>query len=112
MTVEWAPFEVMVTGEKKEEFRLKTAWMGARLIDGKTREDRKYDLVEFVNGYGKHRPSFTTSFKGYQLKENGVFKKYSNGLVVDTRGKPTYVIKLGGDIKSKNLGTRLSKSGS
>jgi hypothetical protein len=72
--------------------------MTARLIDAKTGQDKPYDKVLFTNGYGKTRPSFTTSFKGYKLEANGVCAKYSNGLEVDTRGTPTYVIYLGDDI--------------
>ena len=88
----------MVTGEKKEEFRLQSKWIESRLIDSATGKDKQYDRVKFVNGYGKHRPSFTVSFKGYKLEANGVYREYSNALVVDTRGKPTYVISLGDDV--------------
>ena len=75
----------MVTGEKKEEFRLQSKWIESRLIDSATGKDKQYDRVKFVNGYGKHRPSFTVSFKGYKLEANGVHKRYSNGLEVDSR---------------------------
>ena len=98
MTLKAEPFEVMVSGEKKEEFREVTRWIESRLIDSATGEDKHYDRVKFVNGYGKDKPSFTVSYKGYKLKPNGVHKKYSNGLDVDTRGKPTYVIFLGDDV--------------
>ena len=73
-------------------------WIESRLIDSATGKDKQYDRVKFVNGYGKHRPSFTVSFKGYKLEANGVHKKYSNGLEVDSRGSPTYTIFLGDDI--------------
>ena len=93
-----APFEVMVTGEKKEEYREKSQWMTSRLVDTKTGKAKHFDRVKFVNGYGADKPSFTVSFKGYRLEENGVHAQFSNGLTVDLRGKPTYVISLGDDI--------------
>ena len=87
----------MVTGENREEFRVKSKWIESRLIDSKTGKDKFYDLVEFVNGYGRNRPRFTVSYVGYELKKSGVHKSYCNGLEVDTRGQPTYVIELGND---------------
>ena len=98
MTLNAPPYEVMITGEKKEEFRDPTPWIKSRLIDSATGKDKQYDRVKCVNGYGKDKPSFTVSYKGYTLEANGVHKKYSNGLEVDTRGKPTYVIFLGDDV--------------
>ena len=98
MTLKAQPYEVMVTGEKKVEFREATRWIESRLIDSTTGKVKQYDRVKFANGYGKERPSFTVSYKGYELKAKGVRKRYSNGLEVDTRGKPTYVIFLGDDV--------------
>ena len=89
----------MVTGEKREEFRVTSKWIESRLIDSKTGEDKVYDLVEFVNGYGRNRPRSMVSYVGYELKKSGVHKSYSNGLEVDTRGRPTYVIQLGDDVR-------------
>ena len=96
------PFDVMVTGEKKVEFRSMSAYIKARLVDSKTGKDKEYDLVEFINGYGYDRPRFTVPFKGYELKEEGVYETYSNGLEVDTRGEATYVIFLGDNIVRTN----------
>ena len=102
LTLKAEPYEAMVTGEKKEEFRLQTKWIESRLIDSATGKDRKYERVKFDNGYGPLRPSFTVSFKGYKIEENGVHKEYSNGMVVDTRGKRTFTILLGDDIVKKS----------
>ena len=99
------PYDVMVTGEKKEEFRVDETgkkWIESRLIDSATGKDKTYERVKFDNGYGPHRPSFTVSFKGYKIEENGVHKEYSNGMVVDTRGKRTFTILLGDDIVKKS----------
>lgn len=88
----------MVSGEKKVEFREKSKWIESRLFK-KNGEKRVYDRVRFVNGYDSTRPRFSVSFKGFKLEPNGVHETYSNGLVVDLRGKPTYVISLGNDIR-------------
>ena len=98
LTLKREPFAVMVTGEKKKEFRSPGAWILSRLVDSKTGERKQYDRVSFSNGYGAHRPRFTVSYKGYTLEPNGVHEYYSNGLEVDTRGEATYVIFLGDDI--------------
>ena len=39
-------FDVMVTGEKTEEFRDESKWIMSRL-------KKDYDFVQFTNGYGK-----------------------------------------------------------
>ena len=80
------------------EFREKGQWIESRLFGPKGGK-RQYDRVRFVNGYGAKRPRFSVSFKGFKLEPNGVHKTYSNGLVVDIRGSPTYVISLGEDIR-------------
>ncbi len=83
----------MISGEKKVEFREQSRWIESRLIG------KQYDRVRFINGYGPTRPRFSVSFKGYKLAPKGVHETYSNGLEVDTRGKPTYVISLGDDVR-------------
>ena len=97
------PFAVMLKGEKKLEFREKSSWMESRLKDSATGEDRQYNSVEFVNGHGATKPRFTVSYKGYKLVQEGVHHSYSNGLEVDTRGRPTYVIFLGDDVCETTL---------
>ena len=89
---------MMVTGEKKVEFRDKAPCIESRLFS-KSGDDRQYDRVVFVNGYRKDSPRFSVSFKGYKLVPAGVHVTYSNGLVVDRRGKQTYVISLGDDVR-------------
>ena len=89
----------MVTGEKKQEFREKCAWMTSRLVDRETGQDKLYDRVLFRNGYGKSRPAFTVSYKGYKLETNGIHNEYSNGLKVHHEpGEEVYVISLGDDV--------------
>ena len=93
----------MVTGEKKEEFRRPSDFIKSRLVDSKTGADKRYETVKFVHGYGNDRPYFTAEFKGYKLAANGVHERYSNGLEVGWRGKPTYVVYLGDIIERGNL---------
>ena len=102
LSLKKAPFDVMVTGEKKVEFREQSAYIKSRFVDSKTGKDKEYDFVEFTNGYGYDKPRFTVTFKGYKLVKEGVHKTYSNGLEVDTRGQATYVISLGDDIVRTN----------
>lgn len=90
LTLKKKPFEVMVTGEKKEEFRANTPWIYSRLFD-KNGNPRHYDQIEYVNGYGANRPRFVTDFCGFEMV-NGVDQKYSNGLHVKTQ-EPTFVIR-------------------
>jgi hypothetical protein len=77
----------MVTGEKDEEFRKEGKWIESRLIDRADGErpavGRHYDAVEFTNGYGPTRPRFLVEYKGFDFLPY-VYRKYSNGLIVDT----------------------------
>lgn len=77
------PFEVMVTGEKKQEFRKPTKWIMSRLYyrDG---TEKHYDVIKFTNGYGKDKPSFCCEFLGFEVMCGPVGRfKYSNGFEVD-----------------------------
>jgi hypothetical protein len=61
LTLKKPPFEVMVTGEKHFEIREKSRWMTMRLYD-KDGYQKTYDLIKFVNGYGKNRPYFIAKY--------------------------------------------------
>lgn len=100
LTLTGKPFEVMVSGEKREEFRKKGSFIVKRLMhaDG---SPKLYDYVEFTNGYGKHRPRFNARYLGFSVKPS-VNRKYSNGLIVKTR-KTTYVLHLGRVLKKANM---------
>jgi len=86
-------FDMIASGEKKEEYReIKEFWMkrfcdgctgkemqAARLCDlqkeyvtsaGNTVFDaikKTFDAVKFTNGYGKNAPSITVEFKGIEI---------------------------------------------
>jgi len=101
LTLKRQPFDVMVTGEKREEFRLQGDWIESRLFS-KDGSPREYDQIEYVNGYGSKRPRFVTDFQGFELLACGVNRDYSNGLVIRTE-EPHYVIRHSRIISTKNL---------
>lgn len=99
------PFEVMVTGEKKVEYREIKEWMRSRLFD-KNGNPKQYDYVKFILGYSNDNPFFYAPFLGFEeLKE--VDETYSNGLHVKFNDEK-YGIKLGEPIKIGNM--RLEES--
>ena len=84
-------FEVMVTGEKIEEFRDESKWILSRL-------NKNYDYIQFTNGYGNERPVFIAKYLGYIAAD--VDKVYSNGLKV--KGEKI-VIKFGEITEKRNV---------
>ena len=100
LTLSAIPYQVMVTGEKTQEFRKQSHWITSRLFrDGQV---RPFTHVEFVNGYGKNKPRFIAEFKSIRVvtpghEDFGKTLSYSNGLKVQIN-EPMYVIELG-DIK-------------
>lgn len=89
LTLHKKAFEVMVTGEKTDEYRDDSDWIRSRLYD-KNGNPRHYDAIEFTNGYGDHRPRFVTNYLGFTVV-NSVNRTYSNGLELKTN-KKTFVI--------------------
>ena len=61
-------FDLMKDGFKKIEFREPSEWILSRLID-KNGDPKKYDLIEFKNGYAKNAPSFYCEFLGWDVEE-------------------------------------------
>ena len=97
------PFEVMVKGEKKEEYRKDTKWIRSRLFD-KQGFWRDYDYVKFVNGYGSDKPYFIVSFLGAKQNKN-ISKEsihFSNGLRVDIENSD-FIISTGNIIEIGNI---------
>ena len=52
-------FDMIASGEKKEEYRQPGKWILSRL------ENKKYDLVEFKNGYGDV-PTIESEYLGWE----------------------------------------------
>lgn len=80
LTLYKSAFEVMVTGEKRFEFRKPGKWINSRLFN-KDGSKKGYDLIKFTNGYGNDKPYFVCKYLGFGY-EYGLFK-YSNGLEID-----------------------------
>lgn len=97
------PFDVMVTGEKKEEFRKNSDWIRSRFFD-KNYNEREYDYIKFVNGYGKDSPYFICKYEGFDECYMDVSeRKYSNGLKINGIGKGDFIIYCGEIIKKGNI---------
>jgi len=82
-------FDLIANGTKKEEYRdIKPHWN--RILS-----KQKYDAIQFVNGYGKHRPHIII-----ELKE------ILSGLGIVEWGAPenktVYILKLGRILKIDN----------
>ena len=96
LTLKKPQFQVTSIGEKKTEYRRHSAWIKSRL------ENRNYDVVKFVNGYGSDKPYFIVQFLGYQIETKSHTIKYSNGLTVNVT-KGDYSITLGEIVEKGNI---------
>jgi hypothetical protein len=79
LTLSKLPFEAMVSGEKKIEYRAPSKWILSRL------KEKNYDLIKFVNGYGNEKPYFISKYNGFEIEKIPKTIKYTNGLVVDCK---------------------------
>src|SRR5579863_1810950 len=93
------PFMVMVTGEKKVEYRDIKPWMNSRLFD-KDGNPRIYDFVKFTLAFGNDKPYFICRFNGFE-KVKKVRIIYSNGLKVQFDDE-RWAIQLGKVVKTGN----------
>jgi len=88
-------FEVMITGEKKEEFRKNSDWIRSRLFD-KDGNEKQYDYIKFTNGYGVDRPCFICQYIDFvECYMDVAERKYSNGLSITGIGKGDFIIFFG-----------------
>ena len=101
LTLSKPPFEVMVTGEKKIEYRKRSKWLLSRMYN-KDGTQKDYDLVEFKNGYGKDKPYFIAEFKGWDAAYKPHTAIFTNGLRVDVE-HGDILIHLGQIIETGNL---------
>lgn len=83
-------FDMIVFGEKKEEYREFKPYWHRRLAN------REYDQVKFRNGYSKNSPTITVEFKniGYGLGNVEHGAPMNEGV---------YIIKLGNIISTENI---------
>ena len=52
-------FDMIASGEKREEYRTPGKWILSRL------EGKEYDRIEFKNGYGKGVPTMEVEYFGW-----------------------------------------------
>ena len=90
-------FDLMLTGHKKIEIRTPSKWIKSRL------DDRYYDNIKFINGYGSTKPFFICKFLGYEI--SNIEKNHTFGNIKITQKEGDYIIKLGPLIKTGNLNT-------
>jgi hypothetical protein len=104
LPLEKEPFQVMVTGEKKEEFRKNKKWMTSRLIDGSTGQPKPLKFIRFTNGYGNDKPYFICEYSGFtRVGSDFTPRTYSNGLVVSDVQEGDYIIHCGNIVETGNL---------
>jgi len=98
LTLAGKPFQMMLTGEKPDEYRQDSAWIRSRL------EGKNYDWVAFYHGpyTGGNLPWFACPFKGYTVAPNYGHVSFSNGLEVDIV-PGMHIIHLGPVVASGNL---------
>lgn len=93
LTVFGEVFDLIITGEKKEEVRRDSQWIRSRLFD-KAGAARKYDRIQFINGYKKDSACCICEFKGF-IHADVVHFAYSNGLTIDIKNELVWVINTG-----------------
>jgi hypothetical protein len=102
LTLKADPFDVMLKGEKRVEYRKPSQWLNSR-INPQINPQEEYDLIKFVNGYGADSPFFVAVYLGWEIHEGDSFvEEFSNGLVVTVQ-TGTVKIFLGSIIESGNL---------
>lgn len=100
LTVHKKAFEVMITGEKHEEYRKPSKWIISRLFD-KNMQPKKYDVVKITNGYKKDSPYFIAEFHGLSNWKITTDLYFSNGLKVQIE-PGDIIIKLGKKLERKH----------
>lgn len=97
LTLNKAPFDVMLSGEKKHEYRRHCHYILSRLR-------RQYDYVMFFNGgyTGGVLPWFACHFKGFDIAQEPANISFSNGLQVAV-SLHDFIINLGPVVAYGNL---------
>ena len=91
-------FDLILLGKKKIEYRqIKKHW-NKRLWDSDNMTIIKYDLIKFVNGYGKDKPFMIVEFNNCFHSD-----KFPPENGEDLGGKPHFAIVLGAILETGNL---------
>lgn len=94
------PFNVMVTGEKKFEYREMSKHWRSRLYN-KDGSMKHFDYVKFTHAYDSKNPFFICEFNGFEIIKN-VHIKYSTGFEVNFEDE-RWAIKLGKIVLAGNI---------
>lgn len=98
LTIKKQWFNLILSGKKTEEYReIKEYWI-TRLTLYPFRggyEMKKFDAVQFINGYGKDKPTATFECKGIEI---GIGDKTLGALEEDI-----FIIKLGKELNRNNI---------
>lgn len=95
------PFDIMITGEKSNEYRKPSFWIKSRLFN-KDGTSKNIDYIKFTQGYGSDRPYFIAKFEGFKRAKINYSMKYSNGLKVIIN-KADFNIKVGMIVEYGNI---------
>jgi hypothetical protein len=103
---EW--FDVMVTGEKKEEFRNNSDWIRSRLWQKRKHETleiydpKEYSKIKITNGYGENRPYFIAVFRDFLENIEPFERVYSNGAKIAVKNMD-YIIRFDDILEIGNI---------
>ena len=89
-------FDMIASGEKREEYRTPGKWINSR-IHGK-----EYDVIEFKNGYGANVPTMIVEYKGWR-EGFGIERWGAEG------GKVYAIIDIGAVLSSDNAQEHLPR---
>lgn len=82
-------FDMILSGEKKEEYReIKEYWISRLCYDKVLRRTKYFDSVIFKNGYGRNAPSV-------EVKVHGIIESYGKEEWGAEKGKQYFIILLG-----------------
>jgi len=64
-------FAAIVAGTKKTEYRAYSPYWRRRI------QDRRYDVIQFRNGYATKAPAMTVEYRGYRVQGAGRNKVFA-----------------------------------
>ncbi len=94
LTLKKVWFDLMVSGEKRFEYRKPSDWITIRLA-------KDCDVIKFVNGYGNDKPYFVCEYNGYEVSEKDDVVSYDDSTIEVEQGD--YIIHLGKILETGNL---------
>jgi len=98
LTIKSKWFNLILSGEKKEEYReIKEYWIKRLQVPVNTGATlfQNYNYVQFTNGYGKDKPTATFECKGIEI---GIGDKKLGASEEDV-----FIIKLGKELSRNNI---------